>query len=185
MIGVARKTSKSSEITVRACEDTDIRAITEIYRHRVLTSPATFEIEPPNDEEMASRRRAIVEGGFIYLVAEQNEAIVGYAYVSSYRPRPAYRLTVENSVYIRPGYERRGIGRMLMENLLKQCEKKPIRQVIAVIGDSANKASVKLHRSLGFRMIGVHQSVGYKFDRWLDSVLMQKDVGGGDRTKPD
>lgn len=185
MIGAARKSSKSSEITIRACEETDMRAVTEIYRHHVLTSPATFEIDPPSTEEMASRRRAVVEGGFIYLVAEQSEVIIGYAYVSTYRARPAYRFTVENSVYIRPGYERRGVGRMLMESLLEQCKKKPFRQVIAVIGDSANIASIELHRSLGFHMIGTHPSVGYKFDRWLDSVLMQKEIGGGGRMKPD
>ncbi len=171
-------------IAIRACEESDMGAVTEIYRHHVLNSPATFELDPPSLQEMLARRRTIVDGGFIYLVAEREAEIVGYAYVSTYRARPAYRFTVENSVYIRPGYERRGLGRMLMQALLEECEKKPIRQVVAVIGDSANAASIELHRDLGFAMIGTFRSVGYKFGRWLDSVLMQKEIGEGDRLKP-
>ena len=171
-------------IAIRACEESDMGAVTEIYRHHVLNSPATFELDPPSLQEMLARRRTIVDGGFIYLVAEREAEIVGYAYVSTYRARPAYRFTVENSVYIRPGYERRGLGRMLVQALLKECAKKPIRQVVAVIGDSANAASIELHRDLGFAMIGTFRSVGYKFGRWLDSVLMQKEIGEGDRLKP-
>jgi phosphinothricin acetyltransferase len=171
---------RPAAIAIRNCEEKDLPAVTEIYRHHVLTSPATFELEPPGPEEMLARYRAIVNGGFVYLVAEQDARIVGYAYVSIYRARPAYRFTVEDSVYIRPGNERRGVGRMLLQALLAECERRPFRQVIAVIGDSANTASIELHRALGFRMVGNFRSVGYKFGRWLDSVLMQKEIGAGD-----
>ena len=172
------------EAVIRACTERDMHAVTEIYRHHVLHSPATFEIVPPAYDEMLARYRKIAEGGFVYLVAEQGGEIVGYAYVSTYRERPAYRFTVENSVYIRPGMQRRGIGRRLLETLLAECENRPFRQVLAVIGDSANAASIELHRSLGFEPAGTLRAVGYKFGRWLDCVLMQKAVGEGDRAPP-
>lgn len=184
MIVLHRKAEGGHETVIRACVENDMRAVSDIYRHHVLHSPATFEITPPAYEEMLERYRTIKKGGFVYLVAEAEGEIAGYAYVSTYRARPAYRFTVENSVYIRPGYERRGLGRMLLQALLEECAKKPIRQVIAVIGDSANAASIELHRNLGFAMIGTFRSVGYKFGRWLDSVLMQKEIGEGDRLKP-
>lgn len=171
--------------TIRACTEADMTAVTGIYRHHVLHSPATFELVPPDLEEMLGRYRSIVQGGYVYLVAEQGTSIVGYAYVSAYRSRPAYRFTVENSVYVRPGCERRGIGRLLLRTLLAECENRPFRQIIAVIGDSANAASIELHRSLGFHMIGNFRAVGYKFGRWLDSVLMQKAIGAGDASLPD
>ena len=161
-----------------------MRAVTEIYHHQVLHSPATFELVPPTFEEMLGRYQAIQKDGFVYLVAQQGGEIAGYAYVSTYRARPAYRFTVENSVYIRPGFERRGLGRLLLQALLQECEKKPFRQVIAVIGDSENVASIELHRALGFELIGTFHAVGFKFGRWLDSVLMQKEIGEGARTKP-
>ena len=184
MIAAARKHFDPSAIKVRACAEGDMRAVTEIYAHHVMHSPATFELEPPSLEEMTNRRRAILEGGYVYLVAEAGSDIVGYAYVSAYRSRPAYRFTVENSVYVRAGHEGRGIGQCLMQALLAECEKRPYRQMIAVIGDSANRASIELHSRLGFRMIGTFRSVGYEFGRWLDSVLMQKELGAGDRTPP-
>lgn len=183
--GSSERQENAAPIVIRNCEEEDVPAVTVIYRHHVLTSPATFELEPPDAEEMLRRYRSIVIGGFIYLVAERDAEIVGYAYVSTYRARPAYRFTVENSVYVRPGNERRGVGRMLLQALLAECEKKPFRQVIAVIGDSANVASIELHHALGFRMVGNFKSVGFKFGRWLDSVLMQKDIGAGDAAKPD
>jgi L-amino acid N-acyltransferase YncA len=173
-----------STVTIRACEEADVAAITEIYRHHVLNSPATFELEAPDAAEMTRRRRAVVEGGYPYFVAEQGGRIVGYAYASAYRPRPAYRNTVENSVYVRPGCERRGIGRVLLEALLEACERGGFRQVVAVIGDSANEASIGLHAHLGFRMAGTLQAAGYKFGRWLDIVLMQRALGPGDSTPP-
>jgi phosphinothricin acetyltransferase len=184
MIAIMRKRFDPSAVTIRACTEDDIRAVTEIYAHHVLHSPETFELDPPSIEEMTHRRRIIVEGGYVYLVAEADSGIVGYAYVSTYRNRPAYRFTVENSGYVRAGYEGSGIGQRLMQALLAECEKRPFRQMIAVIGDSTNHASIELHRRLGFRMIGTLQSVGFKFGRWLDSVLMQKELGAGDRTPP-
>ena len=184
MIAAARKHFDPSAITIRACTEGDMRAVTEIYAHHVLHSPATFELDPPGLAEMTRRRRAILEGGYVYLVAEADSDIVGYAYISAYRSRPAYRFTVENSVYVRAGCEGRGIGRHLMQALLTECEKKPFRQMIAVIGDSANRASIELHARLGFRMIGTFRSVGFKFGRWLDTVHMQKELGAGDRTPP-
>jgi L-amino acid N-acyltransferase YncA len=133
---------------------------------------------------MTRRWRAVVEGGYPYLVAEQGGEVVGYAYASAHRTRPAYRNTVENSVYIRVGCERRGIGRVLMRALLEQCERSGFRQMIAVIGDSANEASIGLHRDLGFRPAGTLQSAGFKFGRWVDVVLMQRALGPGDDTLP-
>jgi L-amino acid N-acyltransferase YncA len=176
--------SAPSETVIRACDESDMRAVTEIYRHHVLHSPATFELVPPSFDEMLERYRTIKRGGYIYLVAEQGGKIAGYAYVSAYRARPAYRFTVENSVYIRPGFERRGLGRMLLKALLQECEKKPFRQVIAVIGDSANAASVELHRALGFELTGTFRAVGFKFGRWVDTVLMQKEIGEGAHESP-
>jgi phosphinothricin acetyltransferase len=174
----------TAAVTIRPCEERDVAAVTAIYGHHVLHSPATFELEPPDTAEVARRRRAVLDGGYPYLVAEQRGEIVGYAYASAYRPRPAYRNTVENSVYVRPGCERRGIGRALMQALLAQCEHGDFRQVIAVIGDSANEASIGLHRDLGFRMIGTLRGAGFKFGRWIDVVLMQRALGEGDTTLP-
>lgn len=184
MTAASRKTKTGNDAVIRACEEADMLAVTEIYHHHVLHSPATFELVPPTLDEMLGRYRAIRQGGFIYLVAEERGEIVGYAYVSSYRTRPAYRFTVENSVYIRPGHEGRGLGRMLLRGLIAECEGRPFRQMIAVIGDSANTASIELHRSLGFEMTGTFRHVGYKFGRWIDSVLMQREIGEGARTKP-
>jgi phosphinothricin acetyltransferase len=133
---------------------------------------------------MARRRRAVVDGGFPYLVAERDGRIVGYAYAGPYRSRPAYRNTVENSVYVRAGCERQGIGRDLLRALLAACEGRDFRQVVAVIGDSANAASIGLHRDLGFRMVGTLQAAGFKFGRWVDVVLMQRALGAGDGTLP-
>ncbi len=180
----AAKRNESPSITIRVCAEADMAAVTEIYAHHVLHGGGSFELEPPSLDEMISRRRAIVEGGYAYLVAEQGAGIMGYAYVTAYRSRPAYRFTVENSVYVRAGHEGRGIGLRLMQALLAECEKKPYRQMIAVIGDSANHASIELHRRLGFRMIGTFPSIGFKFGRWLDTILMQKELGAGDRTPP-
>jgi len=171
-------------LTIRAGAQRDIAAVTEIYGHHVLHAAATFEVEPPDAAEMARRWRSVVEGGYPYLVAEQDGRIAGYAYAGSYRSRPAYRYTVENSVYVRPGCERRGIGRALMQALLEQCERGDFRQVIAVIGDSANAASIGLHRQLGFRMVGTLQAAGFKFGRSVDVVLMQRPLGAGAGTLP-
>jgi L-amino acid N-acyltransferase YncA len=181
----ARKTDAArATVTIRPCAEGDVGAVTDIYRHHVLQSPATFELDPPDAAEMARRRRGVLDGGYPYLVAEQSGHVVGYAYAGPYRARPAYRYAIENSVYVRAGCERRGIGRALLQALLAECEGGDFRQVVAVIGDSANAASIGLHRGLGFRMVGTLQAAGFKFGRWVDVVLMQRALGAGDGTLP-
>jgi L-amino acid N-acyltransferase YncA len=145
---------------------------------------ASFEVEPPSENDLRLRYFDIVGGGFPYLVAERAGEIVGYAYASPYRSRPAYRYTAENSVYLHPAWTGRGIGRRLMSALLTECEAKGLRQIVAVIGDSANMASIALHRRLGFTIVGTIRSAGFKFGRWVDTVLMQRSLGAGDSTLP-
>jgi L-amino acid N-acyltransferase YncA len=171
-------------IAIRACEEGDIAAVTAIYAHYVVYGLASFEIEPPSENDMRQRRLDIVGRGFPYLVAEHAGGVVGYAYASPYRPRPAYHYTAENSVYLHPAWVGRGIGRRLLLALLAECEATGLRQIVAVIGDSANGASIALHRRLGFAMIGTIRSAGYKFERWVDTVLMQRSLGTGDSTPP-
>jgi L-amino acid N-acyltransferase YncA len=181
---VRAMTVAPGHVAIRACELRDMEAVTAIYGHHVLHSAATFELDPPSLDEILGRRRDIVDNGYPFLVAEREGEIVGYTYAAPYRSRPAYRCTVENSIYIRPGHERRGVGRLLTGSLLAECERRDFRQVIAVIGDSANVASIRLHEDAGFRLVGTLQSVGFKFGRWLDSVLMQRELSSGDRTLP-
>src|SRR6185295_8146120 len=138
--------------------------------YAVKHGTASFELEPPDEAEMARRQRTLIDGGYPYIVAEIGDALAGYAYAGPYRPRPAYRFSVEDSIYVDPSAQRRGVGRVLLEHLIEECERRGFRQMIAVIGDSAQAPSIELHRALGFRMIGAVQNVGYKFDRWLDSV---------------
>jgi L-amino acid N-acyltransferase YncA len=176
--------SPSGTLLVRAAEERDIETIAAIYAHHVINGAASFELAPPSAEEMAERWRAIVCGGYPYLVAEAAGGEVrGYAYASAYRPRPAYRYTVENSVYVRQDGARRGTGRVLMTSLIAACEARGFRQMIAVIGDAA-PASIGLHRSLGFTMVGTLAAVGHKFERWADVVLMQRALGPGAETPP-
>ena len=174
-----------SPLEIRPAVLADLPAITEIYAHEVRVGTATFELVPPDLAEMTRRYRALLDGGFPYFVAVLDGSVTGYAYASSYRPRPAYRFTVENSVYLRPATHRRGIGRQLLERLIAECETRGFRQMIAVIGDSANAASVGLHAACGFQMIGTHPSVGLKFGRWLDTVMMQRELGEGASTVPE
>ncbi len=152
----------------------DIEQVTGIYALEVATGRASFEIEPPGVEEMTSRYEKLLEAGYSHLVACRGDTVLGYAYTSSYRPRVAYRFTVENSVYVRRDARGSGIATALLTALIEDCRNKPFRQMIAVIGDSANAASIALHRKLGFREVGVLKDVGYKFDEWLDTVLMQR-----------
>ena len=175
---------RSSEITIRPCVAADISAVREIYALHVLHGLASFELEPPNEEEMRGRWRDVVARGFPYLIAEREREVIGYAYASPYRLRPAYRYTAENSVYVREACARQGIGRLLMVALLPQCEALGLRQMVAVIGDSANVASIRLHESLGFVNVGTIRSAGYKLGRWVDTVLMQRALGAGDSTPP-
>lgn len=182
---LARPAGLPSTIRIRPSIDADIAAIAAIYGHHVLHGAASFETEAPDIEEMRRRRADILAKGYPYIVAEDAEdGIIGYAYVSAYRPRAAYRNTVENSIYVRHDAARRGIGRLLLTELIARCETLGLRQMIAVVGDSANLASVRLHEALGFRLIGTLASVGRKHGRWLDSVLLQRALGEGDSTPP-
>ncbi len=166
-------------ITVRASTDADIPAIAAIYARHVLHGTASFEEVPPDEAEMARRRADILARGLPYLVAECEGRLAGYAYAGLYRTRSAYRFTLENSVYVADGMGRRGIGRALLEPLIGICEAAGYRRMIAVIGDSANHGSIGLHAACGFRLVGVLPAVGFKFGRWLDSVLMERPLGEG------
>jgi L-amino acid N-acyltransferase YncA len=170
---------------IRPTVTADIAAITAIYAEAVWTGTATFELTPPDLAEMTRRFTSLTDGGFPFLTAQIGDRIAGYAYAGPYRPRPAYRFTVENSIYLDPAAHRRGIGAALMRELVAQCEARGYRQMIAVIGDSANAGSVGLHRALGFAMIGTHPKVGLKFGRWLDTVMMQRALGDGGDTVPE
>jgi len=169
---------------IRPATEADLPFITDIYEQAVRYGTATFELTPPDLAEMTRRFRALVDGGFPYLVAMLDDSVAGYAYAGPYRPRPAYRFTVENSIYLRPAIHRRGVGLSLMRALLSECEKRSYRQMIAVIGDSANAGSIGLHTRCGFQMIGTHPNVGLKFGRWLDTVMMQLALGEGAGTVP-
>ena len=162
----------------------DLPSITDIYEHAVRFGTATFELTPPDLAEMTRRFETLTAGGFPYLVAAIDGDVVGYAYAAPYRPRPAYRFTVENSVYLQPVIHRRGIGYQLLQRLIAECETRGFRQMIAVIGDSANAASIGVHSKCGFQVIGTHPGVGFKFGRWLDTVMMQRTLGEGGTTVP-
>ncbi len=148
--------------------------VAAIYRHHVLHGLASFEEVPPDEAEIRARFEAVRKAGLPYIVYEEEGQILGYAYAGPYRTRSAYRFTVENSVFVRDGYGGRGIGRALLTALIERCAAGPWKQMVAVIGDSENHASIGLHRALGFRMVGTLEKVGFKFDRWVDSVLMQR-----------
>ena len=165
---------------VRPAAAADIPAITAIYRHHVLHGLASFETEPPDATEVARRHAAVLELGLPWLVAVLDGVVAGYAYAGVYRARPAYRYTVEDSVYVDKGYTGKGVGAALLPALIDGCARAGRRQIIAVIGDSANHASIRLHEKFGFTHVGMLPAVGYKFDRWVDSVLMQRAVGDGD-----
>ena len=169
---------------IRPAIEADLPAITAIYEHAVRYGTATFELIPPDLAEMTRRFRALVEGGYPYLVGVLEGEVVGYAYAGAYRPRPAYRFTVENSIYLKPAIHRRGIGLQLLLRLIEECESRGYRQMVAVIGDSANAGSIAVHTACGFQMIGTHPDVGLKFGRWLDTVMMQRALGPGATTVP-
>ena len=173
-----------SSLEIRPAAAADLPAITEIYEHAVRYGTATFELIPPDLAEMTRRFEVLMDGGFPYLVAALEGGVVGYAYAGAYRPRPAYRFTVENSVYLEPAIHRRGIGGQLLERLITECEARGYRQMIAVIGDSDNAGSIGVHTRCGFQMIGTHPNVGFKFGRWLDTVMMQRALGDGESTLP-
>ena len=171
-------------VAIRPAGPADVATITRIYAHAVANGAASFELDPPDEAEMGVRMRALLDGRFPYLVAESAGEVLGYAYASHYRTRPAYRFTVEDSIYVSPRAQRRGIGKALLDRLIAESESRGFRQMLAVIGDSANAPSIELHRAAGFRMVGSFENVGYKFGRWLDSVMMQRALGPGAATKP-
>ncbi|WP_114944285.1 GNAT family N-acetyltransferase [Microvirga calopogonii] len=166
-------------ILVRPSAESDLDAVTVIYAHAVMHGTASFELDPPDRAEMARRRTAILEGGYPYLVAEKDGVILGYAYAGAYRTRPAYRSTVEDSIYVAPSAQGQGVGRLLLAALIEECEKRDFRLMVAVIGDEESKGSIGLHRSLGFEPVGILKGIGYKHGRWLSTVLMQRPLGRG------
>src|SRR6266851_5460989 len=173
-----------SKPVIRPAAAADVPAITAIYTHAVRHGTASFEVDPPDEAEMTHRFRALAEAGFPYLVAECDGEVRSYAYAGLYRARVAYRYTLEDSIYIAPECQGRGIGRALIDRLLSEAAMRGYRQMIAVIGDSEQVASIALHRAAGFRMVGTFEAVGFKFGRWLDTVLMQRPLGPGAGTAP-
>ena len=177
--------SKPQAVIVRDARAQDMAAIQAIYAQEVLHGFATFEEVPPTTEAMLARRAGVLELGLPYLAAELAGEVVGYSYATEYRPRPAYRHTVEDSVYVATGMQGRGIGRALLSALTARCEAGPWRQMVAVIGNSGNAGSIALHRQQGFRLVGTFEAVGFKLGRWVDTVLMQRALGSGGDTLPD
>lgn len=171
-------------ITIRDFTPNDLEPVTRIYAHHVLHGTATFDETAPSIEDMGRKCHKVRAQGLPWLIAEADGAVAGYAYAAPFRERSAYRFTLENSVYVDAAHHRRGAGRALLTELLARCEALGYRQMIAAIGDSSNHASIGLHRALGFRDAGVYRSVGMKFGRWLDVVLMQRGLGEGDRNVP-
>ncbi len=169
---------------IRASEPADLPAVTAIYAHHVLHGLASFEIVPPDETEIARRRDDVLARGLPHLVGLLDGKVAGFAYAAPYRSRPAYRHTLEDSVYVDPAAARRGLGRALLDVLLASCAALGYRQIIAVIGDSGNLASIKLHEASGFVRVGLLPSVGFKHRRWVDSVLMQRALGPGDSIAP-
>ncbi len=173
-----------SSAAIRPAGPGDVAAITRIYGEAVANGTASFEIDPPPEAEMARRLEALLAKNFPYLVAERAGVVAGYAYAGPYHSRPAYRWSVEDSIYVAPEFQRQGLGGLLLAGLVADAEALGFRQMIAVIGDSGNAGSIALHAAAGFRHIGVVQSVGFKHGRWLDSVLMRRPLGHGDSTAP-
>jgi L-amino acid N-acyltransferase YncA len=172
-------------LIVRTASDADVAAVAAIYGHHVLHGTGTFEEVPPSEAEITARIAAVRALGLPYLVAaDESGKIIGFAYASAFRPRPAYRYTAEDSVYIRPDQMGRGVGKALVAEVIAACEALGVRQMIAVIGDSANAGSIGLHRSLGFEDAGVGRAFGFKFGRWIDVVWMQKTLGAGADAPP-
>jgi L-amino acid N-acyltransferase YncA len=171
-------------VLIRPVVPADLTVVTAIYADAVLTNTATFEVEPPDETAMHGRIDTITSGGYPFLVAERGRRVVGYAYASVYRPRIGYRHSVEDSLYIAPEARGQGIGRALLDRLVTDCEQAGFRQMIAVIGDSGNLASIRVHAAAGFEPAGNLKNVGYKFGRWLDTVFMQRPLGPGAAAPP-
>lgn len=171
-------------LIIRPSTTADLPALTDIYSHAVAHGTGTFELDRPDASEMARRRDDVLAKGLPWLVAERAGHTLGYAYANHFRPRRAYRFCLEDSIYLDPAAQGQGVGRLLLAELLAQCEARGARQMLAVIGDSANAGSVGVHRACGFESAGLFKAAGWKFDRWLDVVLMQKSLGDGDASAP-
>ena len=171
-------------LLIRPSSEQDIPAIAAIYSHHVLHGTGTFENEPPSDADIAGRRADALSRGLPYLVAVQDGKIAGFAYANWFKPRPAYRYSVEDSIYLAPGLQRKGLGRALLAELLARCEAAGIRKVMAIIGDSANAGSVGVHLAVGFMRVGVVEDCGWEFGAWRDIVIMQKNLGSGATQPP-
>lgn len=181
---VAGEAGAESALRVRTALPGDLTSVQSIYAHHVVNGLATFEERPPSVSEMRRRYDAVCDEGLPFLVAELGERVVGYGYCSPYRARSAYRFALEDSVYVDPGHGRRGIGSALLAELIERSARLGYRQLVAVIGDSAHAASIALHARLGFLRVGTLRSVGFKFGRWVDSVIMQRALGEGDASAP-
>lgn len=171
-------------LTIRPSCDADLPAIVALYAWNVAHGTGTFELDAPDIAETARRRDDVLAKGLPWLVADLDGLVVGYAYANHFRPRPAYRFCVEDSIYLDPAAQGRGIGRLLLAELMARCQARGARQILAVIGDSANAASIGVHRALGFAPVGLLRNSGWKFDRWLDVVVMQRALGNGAATAP-
>ncbi len=171
-------------IKIRPSTDADVAAITAIYQHHVLHGTGTFEITPPTSEDMASRRQDVLSKNLPYLVLEEDSGVIGFAYCNWFKPRPAYRFSAEDSIYLAPKAAGRGLGKLLLTELMAQAERAGVRKLIAVIGDSTNQGSIGVHQVCGFTHVGVLSACGWKFERWLDVVLMERSIGLGASTIP-
>ena len=176
--------SAREPVVIRDSRDEDLAAITRIYAHWVAHGFGSFELAPPDDAEMARRRVSLLAAGYPYFVAECGGAVIGYAYAGPYRPRPAYRFSCENSIYVSPHAARKGAGRALLSALIGRCEAQGFRLMIAVIGDSGNAASIGLHAAMGFAPAGLLPAIGWKHGRWVDTVLMTRALGDGSAAAP-
>ena len=171
-------------IKIRPSTDADVAAVTTIYAHHVLHGTGTFEITPPSEEDMAARRGDVLSKALPYLVLEDDEGVAGFAYCNWFKPRPAYRFSAEDSIYLAERAQGKGYGRLLLQELMAQAERAGVRKLIAVIGDSANAGSIGVHRTCGFTHVGILGACGWKFDRWLDVVLMERALGWGATQPP-
>jgi L-amino acid N-acyltransferase YncA len=170
---------------IRDAREADLPAIQAIYAHHVLTGVASFEETPPSVDDLRARLASVRSHGLPYMVAEIDGEVAGYCYATPYRPRAAYRNTIEDSIYVSNAYRGRGIGRVLLQALIERCEAGPWRQMVAVIADGGSGGSLSLHAQLGFELTGTLKAVGFKHGRWLDTTLMQRTLGVGDSTVPD
>jgi L-amino acid N-acyltransferase YncA len=176
--------SAPATLLIRPSTVADVPAITAIYAWNVLNGTGTFELDAPDEAEMARRRDDVLAKGLPWLVAQRDAAVLGFAYANHFRPRRAYRFCLEDSVYLAGEAQGQGIGRLLLTELLARCEAAGARQMLAVVGDATNLGSIGVHRTLGFEHIGTMKAAGWKFGRWLDVVIMQKGLGLGADTAP-